>query len=63
MFDEYNDIMTVKDVASALGIGLNSAYKLINDRIIGSKRIGRKIIVPKICLINYVKSAQYIVRD
>lgn len=62
MFDEYDDIMTVKDMASALGIGLNSAYKLVNDRIIGSKRIGRKIIVPKICLINYVKSAQYIVR-
>ncbi|KAF5033346.1 Helix-turn-helix domain protein [anaerobic digester metagenome] len=50
--------MTVKQVAEALGIGINTAYKLINDHIIGSKRIRKRILVPKICLIDYVESSR-----
>lgn len=62
MLKAYPDVLTVKQVASALNIGLNKAYKLIDDRVIGSKRIGRKIIVPKCCLIDYLASASYNVR-
>ena len=61
MFSEYPEIMTVAEMAEALHIGKNSAYKLINDNIIGHKKVGKKILVPKICVINYVKSALYIV--
>jgi len=59
MFNEYPDIMTVEQLAKALNIGKNSAYALVNSRTIGSKRIGRKIIVPKSCVIDYVQSARY----
>ena len=47
MLAEYPDIMSVEQLAKALGIGRNSAYALVHSRAIGSKRIGRKIIVPK----------------
>lgn len=61
MFKELPDILTVPQVAQALGIGKNTAYRLVNDRVIGSKHIGRKIIVPKACLVDYVLSARYTV--
>lgn len=61
MFKEYPDILTVKQVAQALQISENSAYRLIHCNAIGHKRIGRKIIVPKRCLVDYVLSARYTV--
>ena len=59
MFSNYPDVMTVEQLAEALGIGKNSAYALIKSREIGSKRIGRKIIIPKSCVIDYLQSARY----
>ncbi len=59
MFKNYPDIMSVKQVAEALGIGINNAYKLVNSHIIGSKRIRKRILVPKICLIDYVESSRF----
>lgn len=61
MLNNYSDVMTVKEVADALGIGKNSAYRLIHERSLGCKHIGRKIIVPKTCLIDYLQSARYTV--
>lgn len=61
MFHEYPDILTVHQLAQALGISANSAYKLVHQREIGCKRVGRKILVPKQCLIDYVRSAHYTV--
>lgn len=61
MFHEYPDILTVRQLAQALDISVNSAYKLIHQREIGCKRVGRKILVPKQCLIDYVRSARYTV--
>lgn len=57
MFKEYPDILTVHQLAEALRISINSAYRLVNQRVIGCKRVGRKILVPKQCLIDYVRSA------
>lgn len=63
MFKEYPDIMSVEQLAKALGIGKNSAYALIRSRAIGCKRVGRKIIIPKSCVIDYVQSARYTVSN
>ncbi len=63
MFKEYPDILTVPQVAQALGIGTNTAYRLVKEQAIGCKHIGRKIIVPKKCLVDYVLSARYTVAD
>ena len=61
MFNEYPDSLTPTQVAQALHIGKNSVYKLVSQQQIGCKRIGRKIIIPKRCLIDYVNSARYTV--
>ncbi|MEG0692290.1 MAG: helix-turn-helix domain-containing protein [Oscillospiraceae bacterium] len=59
MFNKYPDVLTVKQLAEALGIGVNKAYELVNNHVIGSKRIGKKILVPKVCLIDFVESSKY----
>ncbi len=59
MFKNYPDIMTVKQVAEALGIGINTAYKLVNSHMIGSKRIRKRILIPKICVIDFVESSRF----
>ena len=53
MFKDYPDILTPKEAAKALGISQTSFYP----------RIGRKIIIPKLCLIDFVQSARYTVAN
>ena len=53
MFDEYPDILIVSDIQRALGIGRNTAYKLLKSKQIKSIRIGNKYKIPKRCLIAY----------
>lgn len=59
MLNKYPDVMTVKQLSEALGIGINSAYSLINKHIIGCRRIGKRILIPKICVIDYIESCKY----
>lgn len=40
-------VMTVEEVAAALGLSRNSAYAAVADGQIPSIRIGRRIFVPK----------------
>lgn len=58
MFKEFPDILTVDQVAKALGIGKKAAYALVNDHIIGSIRIGRTIKVPKFSLEEFIRTAR-----
>lgn len=62
MLNEYPDVMTVKQMSEALHISKGKAYELINQRVIGSRRIGRKILVPKICVTDYLNSARYLTK-
>ena len=59
MFNQYPDVLTVEQLAEALGIGKNKAYELVKQRVIGSVRVGRRILVPKKCLIDYLDAARY----
>lgn len=63
MFENYPDIMSVKQVSEALCIGINSAYELINNKSIGSRKVGRKILVPKPCVIDFAEAARYTVNN
>lgn len=58
MFKEYPDILTVSQVAQALGIGKKAAYALVNQREIGAIRVGRTIKVPKFSLEEFVRTAR-----
>lgn len=58
MFKDYPDILTIPQVAKALGIGKKAAYALVNNKQLGAVRIGRTIKVPKFCLEEYIKTAR-----
>ena len=58
MFKEYPDILTVPQVAQALGVGRKAEYDLVNNKILGAIRVGRTIKVPKFSLEEYVKTAR-----
>ena len=61
MFQDYPDILSPIQAAQALQIGKNSLYRLLREKQLGCKRIGRKIIIPKLCLMDYIRSARYTV--
>lgn len=58
MFKDYPDVLTVPQVAQALGIGRKAAYGLVNRHILACIRIGRSIKVPKEMLVEYVRTAR-----
>lgn len=47
-------VLTVKGVREALGIGYNQAYKLVKDGKIRSFRIGTTLKIPAWCLEEYI---------
>lgn len=62
MLNKYPDVMTPEQVATALCISRKSVYRLLRERTIGSKRIGKKYIIPKRCVVDYLVSAIYTVK-
>ena len=54
IFKDYPDIISVKQLQIMLKIGRNSAYKLLSDGKIKTIKIGKKYIIPKIYVINYI---------
>jgi excisionase family DNA binding protein len=58
-FSGYGDVLTVKDLQSALKIGRSTAYKLLQDGEINSIRIGDSYRIPKRYLIDYVYGSCY----
>lgn len=58
MFKEYPDILTVRQAAEALGVGVKLVYALVNQKELGALRMGRTIKVPKFCLEEYIKTAR-----
>ena len=55
MFNEYPDLITVVQLQKMLNIGRNTAYKLLQDKIIKSIRIGKVHKIPKINVIEYLQ--------
>lgn len=56
MFDSYRDILTVAETCTALSIGKNMLYRLLQTGKIKSIKVGRKYLIPKVCLIDFVNS-------
>ena len=54
MFDQYNDIVTVKELCQMLKIGRTTAYILLHSKQIQSIRIGRKFLIPKAYIVSYL---------
>lgn len=54
IFKDYPDVLTPGDLQKILRIGRNSTYKLLNENRIETIKIGKKYIIPKINVINYL---------
>lgn len=57
MFKSYADVVSIKDIQKMLGIGKNLAYKLIYEQKIRSVKAGRKYIIAKESVIEYLISS------
>ena len=57
MFKNEPDVLTVPDVVRLLQFGKNTVYSLIKEGRIGSINQGKKIIVPKVCLVEFLTDA------
>ena len=57
MLTEFDDILTVQDVATILMVGKNTVYSLLESNTLKGFRIGRTWKVPKEALIDYIRQA------
>ena len=57
MFSEYPDVVCVDDLTKMLHIGRNKAYELINSNTIQSIKIGKKYIIPKFRVIDFLTNS------
>lgn len=58
MFNNYPDVVNIKQLREMLGVGITKAYTLVNDNIISSKKIGREYKIPKVMIINYLTNTK-----
>lgn len=54
MFSNYPDVVSVEDVQAMLNIGRNAAYGLLQSGAISAIRVGKKYIIPKASVIDFL---------
>lgn len=54
MFKDYPDVVDIKQLREILNIGITKAYKLVNNNIIHSRKVGREYKIPKLMIIEYL---------
>ena len=59
MFEQYPDIVSINHVMEMLNIGKTTAYSLLKANQIRHVKIGRKYIVPKKSIIDFVSVPCY----
>jgi len=59
LFKQYQDLLDMTELQSALGVGRSTAYRLIRSGQIRHLRVGRKIKIPRWALMDFVESACY----
>ena len=61
MLDDYPDVLTVAQVCAVLDIGRNSAYLLLQSQGLKSVRVGRKYLIPKRYVLDFLGLSDYTV--
>ena len=56
-FDNYPDVVSPEDIQKMLRIGRNSVYDLLKQGKIKSLRVGKKYLIPKTSVINFLQTA------
>ena len=61
MFEQYDDILTITELAEALRVGSTQAYRLVRTQKIKSFKEGKDWKIPKISVIQYIadQTAKY----
>ena len=54
LFKEYKDVVTVEDIMAMLHIGRTTVYELLKSGTLYSVKIGKKYIVPKQSVVNFI---------
>lgn len=54
MFESYPDVITPADIQSMLHIGRNAAYRLLRDGKIAAIRVGKKYVIPKSSVVEFL---------
>lgn len=55
-FDDFPDLMTVEDLKKLFDIGTNKAYEITHYKNFPKLKIGRKIIIPKKQLMQWIEN-------
>jgi len=56
MFQNYPDVVSVAQLQKMLGVGRNTAYKLLTAQIIKAKKVGRLYLIPKANVIKFFEN-------
>jgi len=59
MFINSPDVWNVQLLAKNLGIGKNAAYALVNSKRIHSIKLGRRILIPKSSVLDFLAENEY----
>lgn len=54
MFEQYDDILTVSELAEALKVGSTQAYRLVRSQKIKAFKEGKDWKIPKASVIQYI---------
>ena len=57
IFKNYPDVLTIEDLQEMLHIGRNTAYGILKDGTIKTIKLGKRYIIPKISVIEFLNSA------
>ena len=57
IFKNYPDVVTVEDLQNMLHIGRNTAYGILKDGAIKTIKVGKKYIIPKQSVIEFIHVA------
>ena len=55
MFENYDDILSVKDVAEALKTGTSQVYRILRSGELAGYKEGKDWKTPKLALENYIR--------
>lgn len=57
LFSKYPDVVTIDNLQEMLHIGRNVAYSLLKDGRIKTIKIGKRYIIPKLSVIEFLNTA------
>ena len=59
LLKNYGDVMIVEEVCEVLKLGKNKVYELLQGGEIASRKVGRKFLIPKKSVIDFLESVRY----